>query len=242
MKKSETWEESKFIQGADGRWIANRSHVPVTSLLTADRAAHHYTTAIQAHARGALADLGCGAVPLYAIYRDRVTSVTCIDWPQTRHEARHVDLFADLNEPLEGLDASFDTVVASDVIEHLHTPLALFDSAARMLRPGGALIVGVPFLYWLHEQPHDHHRYTEFALERMVTAAGLETVSLERWGGGPEVVADLACKMAGRGRRGRLVYRLAAWALRRGSVRQLSARSERTMPLGYLLVARKPGG
>lgn len=148
---------------------------------------------------------------------------------------------ADLNEPLEGLDGSFDTAIASDVIEHLHTPLALFGSAARMLRPGGALIVGVHFLYWLHEQPHDHHRYTEFAPERMVVAAGLETVSLKRWGGGPEVVAGLTCKMAGQGRLGRLVYRTACWVLQLGLLRRLSARSAPTMPLGYLLVARKPG-
>lgn len=241
MQSTETWEETKFTQSSDGSWIANPAHVPITSRITADLAARWYAAAIEAHARGDLADLGCGRVPLYALYRERVRSVTCIDWPNTLHGARHVDLFADLNEPLHGLGTSFDTVIASDVIEHLHTPTALFASAARLLRPRGILIVGVPFLYWVHEQPHDHHRYTEFSLVRMVDKVGLEMVSLDAWGGGPEVVADLLCKMAGHGWQGRLVYRAMAWALCRTRVRRLSASTKRTMPLGYLLVARKPG-
>ncbi|MEM1344319.1 MAG: methyltransferase domain-containing protein [Pseudomonadota bacterium] len=240
MQNVEAWQPTKFEQGADGHWQASRTQVPLTSRLMADRVALAYGAAIPQHARGRLADLGCGTVPLYGLYRDLVEEVTCIDWGDSLHPNRFVDRFADLNQPLDGLDAQFETVIASDVIEHLHTPEALFASASRMLVGGGKLIIGVPFLYWLHEQPHDHHRYTEFALARMCAEAGLEVVSIEPYGGGPEVVADLLCKMLIGGRRLRLGFAVLSWLLRRERIQAISQRTARTMPLGYVLVAQKP--
>ena len=158
MRDAEAWAPSKFVRNGRG-WEANRETVPLASWIAADAMAGAYAGMIERHACGRLVDLGCGAAPLYGMYGGRATEVVCIDWRDGRHEQRHVDLFHDLNEPLELEPEGFDTVVASDVVEHLHTPQALFDSAARLLRPGGALILGTPFFYWLHEEPHDYHRY-----------------------------------------------------------------------------------
>lgn len=130
---------------------------------------------------------GCGVVPLYGLYRDYVSDVFC------RLAGQHAcAIYVDEQLVLE--QGNFDTVIASDLIEHLHTPQALFDSAARALRPGGKLIIGVPFFYWLHEIPHDYHRYTRFALERMTMKAGLSTIELSSYGGVTDVLSDLATK------------------------------------------------
>ena len=40
--------------------------------------------------------------------------------------------------------ASFDCVVCSQVIEHLPADAAIFDELARVLRPGGLLVLGTP--------------------------------------------------------------------------------------------------
>lgn len=41
-------------------------------------------------------------------------------------------------------DASYDVIVCEQVLEHLQTPQAAVAEMARVLRPGGTLVVGVP--------------------------------------------------------------------------------------------------
>jgi SAM-dependent methyltransferase len=241
MKNVDQWKPTKFEQTSKGIWRSNRKKVPARSRLIADRIAAVYAAAIHAHAKGRLVDLGCGDVPLYGIYRDYVGDVFCVDWPGSTHGAAYVDLFADLNEQLTLEEGSFDTVIASDVIEHLHTPQALFDSAARALRPGGKLIVGAPFLYWLHEVPHDYHRYTRFALERMAVKAGLNVVELSSYGGVTDVLSDLATKaVSTRPWIADSVYWLTRLMRALPPVEKLGLATRESMPMGYLLVAEKP--
>lgn len=240
MKNADQWKPTKFERTSKGVWRSSRKKVPARSRLIADRIASVYAAAIATHAKGRLADLGCGDVPLYGIYLDYVSDVFCVDWPGSTHGAVYVDLFADLNEPLALEQESFDTVIASDVIEHLHTPQALFDSAARALRPGGKLIIGVPFFYWLHETPHDYHRYTRFALERMTMKAGLSTIELSSYGGVTDVLSDLATKaVASRPWIANSVYWLTALMRALPPVKKLGFATRESMPMGYLLVAEK---
>jgi hypothetical protein len=115
---------------------------------------------------------------------------------------------------------------------------------ARTLAPGGTLIMNVPFYYWLHEQPHDFYRFTEFALRRFVDRSGLRLLSLEPIGGGPEVVADVLAKRWARVPMiGRPAAAFAQWLalyfVGTGIGRRMSRATAREMPLGYFLVARK---
>ena len=52
--------------------------------------------------------------------------------------------YADLNEPIPGLDACFDAIFASEVIEHLENPRALSREWFRLLKPGGRLVCSTP--------------------------------------------------------------------------------------------------
>lgn len=55
-------------------------------------------------------------------------------------------------DPLPAADASFDIVIANQVIEHTKELFWIFSEIARVLRPGGLLIVGVPNLASLHNR------------------------------------------------------------------------------------------
>ena len=55
--------------------------------------------------------------------------------------------WADLDEPLPFDDASFDVVVAGELLEHLRDPLRLVAEARRVLRPGGTFVASVPNAY-----------------------------------------------------------------------------------------------
>ena len=131
------------------------------------------------------------------LYKDLANSVTCVDWVNSPHEIAHIDVAANLNEPLPLPSSSFDVVLLSDVMEHIARPWVLWSEMARVLKPGGRLIGNVPFLYWIHEAPHDYHRYTGFALERYALDNGFEP-KIEVIGGLLEVLGDVFSKLLNR--------------------------------------------
>ncbi len=151
----------------------------------------------------------------------------------------------DLNDPLPWDDGRFDTAILSSVLEHVHRPEQLLREVARILSPGGRLVMNVPFFYWIHEAPHDYFRYTEFGLRRLAELAGLRVVELEALGGGRQVLADVLAKSIVRFPLGRLAARFVQWLAARprwtARGRRRAAKSARRFPLGYFMVAEKPG-
>lgn len=57
--------------------------------------------------------------------------------------------WADLDQPLELPDESFDVVVAGELLEHLRDPRAVVEELRRVLRPGGTFVASVPNAYRL---------------------------------------------------------------------------------------------
>lgn len=246
MRHPERWTPSKFVK-RDGRWRASRDHgeLGVGSRLIADVVVRCYDTYLPQFARGRLMDLGCGKVPLYGAYRDLVGEVTCVDWAASPHPSPHLDHELDLTQTLPFADASCDTIILSDVLEHVPSPEHLWREMARLLAPGGHVLLNVPFLYGIHEHPHDYGRYTEFALRRFAHEAGLQVPVLVSVGGSAHVFADLLSKhldklpLLGRPLALALLGAVAltdrwAWG------RRLSEVSSAHFPLGYFMVARQP--
>ncbi len=95
---------------------------------------------------------------------------TATGWYGTRP-----DVFGDAQRlPLQS--QSIDHVLLLDVLEHLPQPAACLEEIQRVLRPGGRLIIQVPFMYPLHDAPLDFHRWTRFGLHRAAQEAGFEIV------------------------------------------------------------------
>ena len=78
--------------------------------------------------------------------------------------------------------AAFDVVLALDVLEHLDDDAAGLAQAARLLKPGGMLVVTVPALpsLWGAQDivSHHHRRYTKRSLRALFTRAGLPAPEL----------------------------------------------------------------
>jgi SAM-dependent methyltransferase len=241
VRQPELWKPSKFLrEPQSGRYVPNPAYVGRGSRFVCSLFIDEYVRLIRKHASGVLLDCGCGDVPYYDIYRDKVTDTVCIDWEETHHGSDHVDQYVDLNGPLPFSDGTFDTVLLMDVLEHIARPDALIAELARVLRPGGVLLAGTPFLYWLHEQPHDYYRYTEFALRRFCAENGFVVLELEPYGSYPDVVLDLLNKRCVPNESAARVF-LAFCRLvtHRSPYRRLRAATRATFPLGYCLAAGK---
>jgi SAM-dependent methyltransferase len=218
----------------------------VASRLVVDRIAECFQHHCATYARGKLLDLGCGKVPLFACYRGHVDEVVCVDWENTPHKCPHLDLQCDLSKRLPFEDGGFDTIVLSDVLEHIPNPWLLWMEMQRVLAPSGHVILSVPFYYWLHERPFDFFRFTEHGLTRLAEDAGLSMVLLEQYGGLPEIFADLLAKGAaslpGLGKPAAILIQGFAGTFRRmPAVGNLSKRSSQCFPFGYFAVAKKLG-
>jgi len=230
------WRASKFVRRR-GRWRSAIGHVGIGSRLSADRALAAYVAAIDAHAHGALADLGCGNAPLAGIYAPHASSIMWVDWPASTHRLVTPDLEQDLSAPLALPSASLDTVLLTDVLEHIAEPDRLVGEIRRVLRPGGRAIIGVPFLYWLHEEPHDHHRFTIHKLRDFAARHDFTMVEERVYGGGLDVVRDLLTKLVHTRR-----FPAAAWIMHYltglvfAPLAPLSRRMRDVMPMGYLVV------
>jgi SAM-dependent methyltransferase len=134
-------------------------------------------------ARGKLLDVGCGDKPYATIFAPFVEQYVGVEHEATfalTHAAKGrsaPDFYYDGTRlPFE--DGSFDTVLNVQVLEHTPEPQALVFEMARVLAPGGLLIVNVPFSFRLHEEPHDYFRYSPHGLRHMTERAGLKVLEI----------------------------------------------------------------
>lgn len=128
---------------------------------------------IRNHAKGRTLDIGC-ADRWIEPYLPEGCDYIALDYPPTGdmlYGARP-DVFADASR-LPLADASIDTVLLLEVLEHLRYPAQALAEITRVLRPGGRLLLTVPFLYPVHDAPHDYQRYTCHGLLREMKTAGL---------------------------------------------------------------------
>lgn len=238
MKIRDAWTPTKYVRNDEGRLVASRDpkEVGLSSRLLANLIAEWYDINLKEFAKGKLLDLGCGKAPLYGTYAPHISGATLADWSNSPHENDHLDVVCDITQKLPFKDNSFDTIILSDVVEHIPNPSDLMAEVHRILRPKGVLLMNAPFLYWLHEVPHDYHRYTEFMLRKMAEDKEMRVVKLEALAGGWAVLIDLLSKLfGGRPRVVRVIQKIGPKIL----ASRLKTRLE--FPLAYAMVVMKEG-
>jgi SAM-dependent methyltransferase len=87
-------------------------------------------------------------------------------------------------------DASFDHVMCSEVLEHVPHAEAFVAELARVVRPGGSIVLTIPWSARLHHLPHDYRRLTRYGLVALIGAAGFDRIRVEERGNDVAVIAN----------------------------------------------------
>ncbi len=206
-----------------------------------DAAIHRHAARLS----GTLLDVGCGN----QVYRRHVRATRYIGMeiepiyrPAVVGDARSM--------PFK--DESVDSVLCTEVLEHVPQPDEVFGEIRRVLRPAGLLLLTAPMEWNLHKTPHDYRRFTSFGLLDLAHRHGFEPLALERIGGVFSLVgsrlAEVLSGLTGRGLRpilgeranaaGRLLV-AAPLSLTFYGLGRLMDGLDETDAIGWLILARK---
>lgn len=130
-----------------------------------------------ASASGDLLDVGCGSQPYRSLlpvsvrYRaiDLVESET-----QFGYHAPDTLYYRGETWPIDS--ASVDLVLSTETLEHVLRPAVFLSESARVLRPGGQVILTVPFSARWHFIPFDYWRYTPSGLASLLSEASFQDI------------------------------------------------------------------
>ena len=76
-------------------------------------------------------------------------------------------------------------------MEHIFEPQDFLSEAKRVLKPGGYMLITVPFMWDEHEKPYDYGRYTSFGLKHLFNKNSFEVINFEKSTPGIECIFQL---------------------------------------------------
>jgi SAM-dependent methyltransferase len=174
----------------------------------------NYTEEIVARARGRILDVGCGPGKFLVKLRAKGLEV----WGQELnrslrplHERLGLNVYYGPLRELGLPEDSFDTIILSQVLEHLPEPTAEMSEIRLLLRPGGTVLIYSPngngylrtlfgrFWHGWHI-PFHFHLMTPHTMPRLAAAVGLEVTRLETATPDDFLTTSLHAFLSGRGR------------------------------------------
>ncbi len=129
------------------------------------------------YVRGRVLDAGSGSYDRYS-HLFSSDSVVHLDIK----EGPNVDVVGNI-ENLPFQDSEFDSLISSQVLEHVEYPEKAVMEMCRVLKTGGHALVSVPQWNELHEEPYDFWRYTRYGIESLFTRNGFTVVEYAQLGG-----------------------------------------------------------
>jgi len=128
---------------------------------------------------GTLLDFGCGRKPYRNLFR--VTQYIGVDIEQSGHphETSQIDVLYD-GKTIPFKDNYFDSVLCSEVLEHVFEIDAVLKEINRVTKHGGKVLITVPFVWNDHEVPYDYGRYSTFGIRYLLEKHGFEILLIEK--------------------------------------------------------------
>lgn len=140
-------------------------------------------------ATGRMLDMGCGARPYEDLFGPRIDQYLGADVAPSKDS--HIDIVLTPGEPVALDDNSVDTILSTQTLEHVYDFQVYLAECARLLKPGGVLILTVPMQWRIHETPHDYWRFTRFGVVKALGEVGLNEVIINSCGGAWALVGQI---------------------------------------------------
>lgn len=126
---------------------------------------------------GRILDVGCGNMP----YKKYLTDISeYIGMDETK--AVKPDILGSV-QAIPFPDKYFDSVLCTEVLEHVSGAQDALREIKRVLKSGGYLYLTVPQAWPLHYEPNDYFRFTKYGIKHLLEEQGLKVIAIERIGG-----------------------------------------------------------
>lgn len=141
--------------------------------------------------KGTLLDFGCGNKP-YEHFFINANKYIGLDILTTGHDSRFVkaDVYYD-GKTIPFDNNSFDSIFCSEVLEHVFNIDEILQEMHRVLKPGGLMLVTLPFCWNEHEIPYDFGRYTSYGLKYVMKKNNFEELEFYKSGNFISVIYQL---------------------------------------------------
>lgn len=178
--------KSDTLRNRIRQWLDPLRSTPLHPQWLVSRLEQRKTSWVAAKTTGHVLDVGCADRSIKSKLT-KADSYTGLDYPTTASAlyGTRPDVYGNASQ-LPFVESSFDSLLLLDVLEHVAEPESALREALRVLRPGGCILLTIPFAYPLHDQPHDYQRFTEHGLAYRLNQQGFTRVTIEEAGGGIE--------------------------------------------------------
>lgn len=120
---------------------------------------------------GQTLDVGAGSAKYKKIINQKVDKYVTLDIIS----GENVDIVGDATKmPIN--DASFDSVISTETLEHVQKPGLVIKEIKRVLKPGGVCFLTAPFMIPAHNDPGDYFRYNKSGLEFLFKEEGFTII------------------------------------------------------------------
>ncbi len=131
-------------------------------------------------ARGTVVDLGAGDQLYKDLLLQNAKKYIPVDLKVPLNKQAKDYIRADITKTLPFKNSFCETVCLLQVLEYIENPATVFSESFRVLKRNGNLVVSSPFLYPIHDAPHDKVRYTKQALFSLLKKAGFKKIEIQK--------------------------------------------------------------
>ena len=126
---------------------------------------------------GKTLDLGAGSAKYRNIIKQKASEYITFDMV----DGENIDVVGSVFD-LPFNDEEFDTIISTQVLEHVEKPWIMIKEIHRVLKKDGHCILTAPFLGPYHADPYDYFRYTKEGIKSLFKNQGFQIVECKAYG------------------------------------------------------------
>ena len=139
---------------------------------------------------GKTLDIGCGAKQYENMFK-KTSDYIGIEIETDLQKKRNIaDHYYD-GKKIPFKDESFDSILTFQVFEHIFEPKEFLSEITRVLKPGGHVLITVPFIWDEHEKPYDFGRYSSFGIKYLFEKNNFQILKYKKSTVGIECIFQL---------------------------------------------------